>query len=976
MLINNSEIAPITPSQSNRRKRRGTTDKQAKIVTNLACPSCRDKGKDSSGNHMMVFDTGKGYCDRCPKFFTVEEVQAVKDGNGSNRKRTYGSSRFQKSYQKELTLEDIQYFGFLGEKHRVIKPDTDKHFGIRTRINESNAQPLSRYYPYYSEGDLYGCKVRDLPKTFSPAIGTIKGTDLFGWHLCTGVKKTLIIVEGEEDCAAAWQMNKAMNARSDNRRIKRMNPHVVSLPNGTKGAQQSLLHHIEDLMKYDKIIWMGDNYKIDPEGALALEVAVQVIGVNKLFVAEYPDRKKDPCDILKLGTTESVDCFAEMYFNAKKYSPADVKEGSEYTWDSVFKKPIIGHDIPFKTLNEKIGGFRLREHTVLLAPSGAGKCLGKDTKILMYDGSQKVIQDITQGELVMGDDSTPRKVLGTTIGSSEMFKVKTTKGEEHTVNRDHVLAISISGEDAVYDADGVKHSRYKRSTISVDTYLRSGKTFKEVSKLYKVSVDFKKDYELPIPPYILGIWLGDGSSSEPIIYTPNKSIKDEWIAYGETLNMKAIIRQDSGCECIRLSRNDPSQYMVGRVHTNPIKEKLKDLNLIGNKHIPEIYKLASKEDRLQLLAGILDTDGSLSSGGFDLTLKQLSFSKDVEFVARSLGLSSQVRESIRTIKSIGFTGTYYRQQICGNCDEIPTRVKIAPDRKQVKDHLVHGFTVESIGIDNYYGFELDGNHLFVMGDFFVSHNSTICRLIAHHLAKHENWKIGSIYLEEQDTKTVQGYIAAHLGIALNILRKNPEKVDEEDRLLAMKHISENHMFLTHSGSISPDVLMNKVRYMYNMGCKLIVFDHLTMAVNMESDQRLALDLLMEELYKFADNHDIHILSVIHLNRDSKVNFSKGAEITENNIRGSAGVLQQTWQAIAIECNLQHETLSNARFFRILKCREIGDLGLCDGGYLYDEETGKLEFDSSLSKEMIIEQKQDWSSSNKPTMGGNHDNKAV
>ena len=252
--------------------------------------------------------------------------------------------------------------------------------------------------------------------------------------------------------------------------------------------------------------------------------------------------------------------------------------------------------------------------------------------------------------------------------------------------------------------------------------------------------------------------------------------------------------------------------------------------------------------------------------------------------------------------------------------------------------------------------------------------TTFCRKIGHHMGVEHGWKVGSIFLEEQDEKTVQGYIGCHLNIALNHLRTDPDQVSMEDRDSALQMISDHHMFLKHSGSIDPEVLMSKLRYLYNMGCKLIIFDHLTMAVNGEDDQRIALDNLMEDIYTFCENHDIHVMSVIHLSRDSKSLFSRGAEISENNIRGSAGVLQQCWNAIAVEADIQHEKYNNYRFARVIKCREIGDLGLCDGGYIYDDQTGVMTYDETLEKDMIFED-DSGSGSSGPTIGGRKSGKS-
>lgn len=76
-----------------------------------------------------------------------------------------------------------------------------------------------------------------------------------------------------------------------------------------------------------------------------------------------------------------------------------------------------------------------------LAQRNSGKCLAKGTEVLMYDGSIKKIEDIMEGELVMGDDQTSRTVLNTTSGVDDMFEVENTKGIKYTVNSSHILSL-------------------------------------------------------------------------------------------------------------------------------------------------------------------------------------------------------------------------------------------------------------------------------------------------------------------------------------------------------------------------------------------------------------------------------------------------------------------------------------------------------------------------------------------------------
>ncbi len=73
--------------------------------------------------------------------------------------------------------------------------------------------------------------------------------------------------------------------------------------------------------------------------------------------------------------------------------------------------------------------------------TGAGKCLGKDTPVLMFDGSVKMVQNIEPGDIIMGDDSGPRNVLSTCRGEEPLFRIKQLYGDDYVVNESHILSL-------------------------------------------------------------------------------------------------------------------------------------------------------------------------------------------------------------------------------------------------------------------------------------------------------------------------------------------------------------------------------------------------------------------------------------------------------------------------------------------------------------------------------------------------------
>jgi hypothetical protein len=154
---------------------------------------------------------------------------------------------------------------------------------------------------------------------------------------------------------------------------------------------------------------------------------------------------------------------------------------------------------------------------------------------------------------------------------------------------------------------------------------------------------------------------------------------------------------------------------------------LRDLGLGGvstdNKYIPNMYKVSNKLDRLELLAGLIDTDGSLTSGCYDFQSKSKSLAMDVLFVSRSLGFAAYIKQFSRTNKT-GINRIYYRVKISGNIHHIPVRIsrKKANVRKQIKNVLRVGFKVRELPSEEFFGFTVNGNHRYLLNDFTVTHN--------------------------------------------------------------------------------------------------------------------------------------------------------------------------------------------------------------------------------------------------------------
>jgi len=385
---------------------------------------------------------------------------------------------------------------------------------------------------------------------------------------------------------------------------------------------------------------------------------------------------------------------------------------------------------------------------------GTGKCHAKDTPILMHDGSVKMVQDVQVNDFLMGDDSTPRKVLSLATGVDDMYDIIPVKGDKYTVNSEHILCLKTT-KLGIFTIKSqtkpfcVRYINIKTNSITsksfftreeaeefqeliskdniieieVNNYLKLSNNVKKNVKGYRTGVDFQSK-PITLDPYIIGYWLGDGTSREPKISGQDavvlKYMKD--FAFSNNL----LFNYQKGYD-YRFSSYDK--------HENTILKALQKYNLINNKHIPNDYKINDRSTRVQVLAGLIDSDGYHDKKGccYEITQKNKTLSDDILFLARSLGFAAYSKKCEKSCmyKSEKKTGTYWRIHISGNgLEEIPVKIlrKKQYERSINKNALVTGITVNHIGKGDYYGFTLDGNNRYLLGDFTVTHNT--CSAIA------------------------------------------------------------------------------------------------------------------------------------------------------------------------------------------------------------------------------------------------------
>lgn len=342
-----------------------------------------------------------------------------------------------------------------------------------------------------------------------------------------------------------------------------------------------------------------------------------------------------------------------------------------------------------------------------IAATGAGKCWATGTPMMLSCGKTMPVESLEVGQELLGPDSLPRIITSTNSGKDQLFDIIPKRhAEKMRVNAEHILVLKVTniGPRKITLPGGKIATTDDLVEITVADYLAASKTARHCLKWIQTGFDLKPSSEkFPIPPWLLGFWLADGSSWHATIYKPGatKLIQKETLPSG--WDAKKINLPEDKCE--------------GTSITGGFRVALKELNLLQNKHIPERYKRASRAIRLEVLAGLLDGDGFAEKSGWEIVQKNKELADDILLVARSLGFAASIQPKI--VKE----ETYWSMHLNGGPD-LPLRRKKNTARRQKKDPLVTGFEVRPAGVGDYHGVTIDGpDRRLLMPDGTISHNT-------------------------------------------------------------------------------------------------------------------------------------------------------------------------------------------------------------------------------------------------------------
>jgi len=835
-----------------------------KYTSHIPCPC----GKSSDA--FSLNERGGGQCFSCGKKYSPYEL-----GN--------------KEEKNMLKKEDIVEEFFEFKPHRGITVDTFKRFGVSTRIVKTRDRPDGFDYEVgfpYPNGAI---KIRNMEKKSFHTSGPIRDAGCFGIDkFDPNAYGTIMIVEGEFDALAASQMLDPMCA-------------VVSVQSSSS-ARRDCTKDWHKINQFDKIIFALDS---DEPGQKATTEIASLFDFNKTFKMDMT-KYKDPNDYLING--DYVD-FVRLFKQVKRFTPDNVISAFDDIAKSLEEsdEDQIG-TYPFTGLQEMLYGLHKGEVVVFKGEPGIGKQLCNTTPIPTPSG-WTTMGELKVGDTIYGADGIPTEVTFVTEDQYvDCYEVRFSDKTSVIAGGPHKWG--------VYD----KKRRYSvKTTTEILSDLGNRRYGVPVMKCAEMA-----EVDLPIDPYSLGYWLGDGHS-----YSANISIGFEEIDNipADFRDTFTSISKDRTCYSVRSS--------------NVTHKLLADNDLVKNKHIPKNYLRSSENQRRELLRGLMDSDGGVHQNSCVFYTSSTQLRDDFLELARSLGYVCSYREKQSKLygasKKISYSVTFMAEdgyevfKMSRKADKVFCKDKTRKLHKKYITDIVKVETVPSRCIT-----VANKDHLYVCGKgWTVTHNTEIFRAIEHHLLKtEENCRLGLIHLEEDEGTTVRA-IATYED---NYPHVHPQhKTSVDDVMKAYKSAvkgQDNKIFIYESFDMEDEnKLIDTIRFLVSAcGCNFIFLDHITwIGTGLEGeDERKKLDRVSQRLKLLAKELRFCLCMISHTNDDGKT-------------RGSRNIANVANTIINLKRDKEHanEHTRRTTFFSIEKARAGGNTG--PAGYaIFDKEVMQLK----------------------------------
>ncbi|MDQ1640944.1 MAG: replicative helicase [Actinomycetota bacterium] len=535
---------------------------------------------------------------------------------------------------------------------------------------------------------------------------------------------------------------------------------------------------------------------------------------------------------------------------------------------------MVGVPTGFADFDELTNGLHPGQMIVVAARPAVGKALALDTPLATPEG-WTTMGEVRVGDRLLGADGLPTTVIAATpvLEDRRCYEVVFSDGTTIVADGEHgwltdTRASRKSAQAALVGYNGYRSQRTfasVKTTEEIARTLRLGTGDKRLNHSVKNAAPLGlPEVPLPLAPYALGVWLGDGHSSGARFTSADPEIAMYIEAEGLRVSAGTGL-DDQGL--------------------------LRTLGLLGNKHIPAVYLRASERQRRDLLAGLLDTDGTVTAGGsvqFAVTCERLAMNTRELIVSLGYkcGLSTKCVKGRRESSSIAYTLTFstnddvfrlprkrlvHKERRSGRSVKIGSRNIIAVRR-------ITNVPVRCVEVDN-------AEHLYLAGPTMIpTHNSTLGLDVARSAAIKHQLATCIFSLEMSRNEITMRLLSAEARVPLHHMRTGKLTDDDWTRLARrMGEVSNAPLFIDDSPNMSMMEIRAKCRRLKQRhDLKLVVIDYLQLMSSgkrVESRQQevsefsRALKLLAKEL-------EVPVIAISQLNRASEQRTDKKPQMSD------------------------------------------------------------------------------------------------
>ncbi|PFG34710.1 replicative DNA helicase [Sanguibacter antarcticus] len=548
---------------------------------------------------------------------------------------------------------------------------------------------------------------------------------------------------------------------------------------------------------------------------------------------------------------------------------------------------MVGVPTGFADLDRLTNGLHPGQMIVLAARPAIGKALALDTPLPTPTG-WTTMGDVQVGDELLAADGTPTTVVAATevMTDRPCYEVVFDDGTSIVADAQHEWATTTRAARRAGSVTEIRTTEEIAATVRCATAGERANHGVPVATALQLPAA-----DLPLHPYALGVWLGDGDSASAELTSADPEIAMRIDGLG--LVAHELPSRDGAARHYVLQLPAPECADV----RGTVAGMLRALGVLGDKHIPVSYLRGSEDQRRELLAGLLDADGSVDpTGSLQLTVTSRRLAQDARELVHSLGYQTSWSE--RTVRgrsdesATAFTLTFTaddevfalerKKLVHKECRRVSTpRLQ---SRLIVDVRPVEPVPVRCVEISH-------PEHLYLASHAMIpTHNSTLGIDIARSASIKHGLTSVVFSLEMSRNEITMRLLAAEARIHLQKMRNGSMGEDDWQKLAGtMGKISEAPLFIDDSPNMSLMEIRAKCRRLKQKhDLKLVVIDYLQLMSSgkrVESRQQevsefsRALKLLAKEL-------EVPVIAISQLNRGAEQRTDKRPAMSDLRESGS------------------------------------------------------------------------------------------